>query len=138
MFAALFAATMSVFSSGLNSLSTVTCVDFIQRLRRLRSNSTELTLENARWVTFVWGVVVTLAAIGVYFFESRSRSSTAVAVIGFFSGPLLGHVSAGHVLDAREFRRRHLRVAGFCHGADLTGWVGTILKRYSGLRQSCS
>src|SRR5262249_46684591 len=34
VFAGLFAATMSVFSSGLNSLATVTCMDFIQRLRR--------------------------------------------------------------------------------------------------------
>jgi len=74
----------------LNSLSTVTCVDYIQRLRRLQSNSTELTLKNARWVTFVWGVVVTLAAISVNFLDRGSIVEQAVAVIGFFSGPLLG------------------------------------------------
>ena len=34
VFAALFAASMSVFSSGLNSLSTATCMDFVLRLRR--------------------------------------------------------------------------------------------------------
>jgi len=44
VFASLFAATMSVFSSGLNSLSTATCMDFVQRLRQSRSNSKELTL----------------------------------------------------------------------------------------------
>lgn len=90
VFAGLFAATMSVFSSGLNSLSTATCMDFIQRLRRLRSNSHELTLTNARWITFVWGVFVTLAAIGVYFAHIGSLLQTAAAIIGFFSGPLLG------------------------------------------------
>ena len=90
VFAGLFAATMSVFSSGLNSLSTVTCVDFIQRLRRLRSNSEELTLGNARWVTLVWGVSVTLASVGVGLANLGSFVEATIAVIGFFSGPLLG------------------------------------------------
>ncbi|MCC7083813.1 MAG: sodium/solute symporter [Pirellulales bacterium] len=90
VFAGLFAATMSVFSSGLNSLSTVTCVDFVQRIRRLQANSKAVTLENARWVTFVWGLVVTLAAIGVYSANLGSVVEIAVSVIGFFSGPLLG------------------------------------------------
>ena len=106
VFAGLFAATMSVFSSGLNSLSTATCMDFIQRLRRLRSNSEELTLSNARWITCAWGVVVTLAAIGVYFAHMGSLLQTAVAIIGFFSGPLARHVPAGHFHDAGEFPRR--------------------------------
>ncbi|MEX0642526.1 MAG: sodium/solute symporter [Pirellulales bacterium] len=90
VFAGLFAATMSVFSSGLNSLSTVTCVDFIQRLSRFQGKPSNLTLENARWVTLVWGVVVTLAAVGVYFTGMKSIVEAAFMVIGFFSGPLLG------------------------------------------------
>jgi sodium-coupled monocarboxylate transporter 8/12 len=90
VFAGLFAATMSVFSSGLNSLSTVTCIDFMQRLRQRRENSQDVTLENAQWITLAWGVVVTLAAIGVYFAHIGSLLEAAAAVIGFFSGPLLG------------------------------------------------
>lgn len=90
VFASLFAATMSVFSSGLNSLSTVTCIDFVQRLRRRRIESSEITLNTARWVTFVWGVVVTLSAVAVYFAKLGSIVEIAAAVIGFFSGPLLG------------------------------------------------
>jgi Na+/proline symporter len=90
VFAGLFAATMSVFSSGLNSLSTVTCVDFIQRLRRLKPDARDVTLNTARWVTFLWGIVVTLAAIGVYFAGMGSIVEAAMVVIGFFSGPLLG------------------------------------------------
>jgi sodium-coupled monocarboxylate transporter 8/12 len=87
VFAGLFAATMSVFSSGLNSLSTATCMDFIQRLR---SNSKELTLGQARGITLLWGVAVTLTAIGVYLIHVGAIVQTANAVIGFFSGPLLG------------------------------------------------
>jgi len=90
VFAGLFAATMSVFSSGLNSLSTVTCIDFVQRLRQQRSNTEEMTLNDARWITFAWGILVTLMAIGVYFAHMGSLLQTAVAIIGFFSGPLLG------------------------------------------------
>lgn len=90
VFAGLFAATMSVFSSGLNSLSTATCIDFIERLRRFRPNSNDLTLAGARWITLGWGMIVTVAAIGVYFAHMGSLVETAVAIIGFFSGPLLG------------------------------------------------
>ncbi|MBI3852059.1 MAG: sodium/solute symporter [Verrucomicrobia bacterium] len=90
VFASLFAATMSVFSSGLNSLSTATCMDFVQRLRQLRSNSQELTLTNARWITLGWGILVTLAAIGVHFARMGSLLQAAATIIGFFSGPILG------------------------------------------------
>ncbi len=90
VFAGLFAATMSVFSSGLNSLSTATCMDFIQRLRQRRSDPKELTLANARWITLAWGVLVTLAAVGVYFAGMGSLLEVAATIIGFFAGPLLG------------------------------------------------
>jgi sodium-coupled monocarboxylate transporter 8/12 len=90
VFAGLFAATMSVFSSGLNSLSTATCMDFVQRLRQLRSDSKELTLTNARWITLGWGLLVTLAAVGVYFAGMGSLLQVAATIIGFFAGPLLG------------------------------------------------
>ena len=86
VFAALFAATMSVFSSGLNSLSTATCMDFLQR----RSNSTEVTLLNARLVTLAWGLLVAVAAIGVYFARIGSLVEAGAGIVGFFSGPLLG------------------------------------------------
>ena len=90
VFAGLFAATMSVFSSGLNSLGTATCMDFIMRLRQRRPDDKPLSLAAARWITFAWGVVITLAAIGVYFAHMGSLLAASAAVIGFFSGPLLG------------------------------------------------
>jgi Na+/proline symporter len=90
VFAGLFSATMSVFSSGLNSLSTATCMDFVQRLRRLRANSEDLTLTGARWITLAWGAAITVAAIGVYFAQPGPLLATASGIIAFFSGPLLG------------------------------------------------
>jgi Na+/proline symporter len=65
-------------------------MDFIIRLRQHRSDATPLTLGGARWITLAWGSVVTLAAIGVYFAHMGSLLKAAAAVIGFFSGPLLG------------------------------------------------
>jgi SSS family solute:Na+ symporter len=56
----------------------------------LKSNSNDVTLGDARWVTFVWGTFVTLAAIGVYYAHLGSIVEIAVAVIGYFSGPVLG------------------------------------------------
>ncbi len=90
VFAGLFAATMSVFSSGLNSLSTATCMDFIKRLRETSPDSKEVTLSGARWITLAWGVAVTVAAIGVYLAKMGPLLQVAAAIIGFFSGPMLG------------------------------------------------
>ena len=50
VFAGLFAATMSVFSSGLNSLSTATCMDFLQHrmvpLDQRRTNPTQCPMDH--------------------------------------------------------------------------------------------
>lgn len=90
VFAGLFAATMSVFSSGLNSLSTATCMDFINRLRAPGGRSGEVTLAGARWITLAWGVMITLAAIGVYCAHIGALLAAAAGIIAFFGGPLLG------------------------------------------------
>ena len=59
-------------------------------LRRSPAGREEVTLRGARWITLAWGAVVTLAAIGVYFANMGPLLQTAAAIIGFFSGPLLG------------------------------------------------
>ena len=109
VFAGVFAATMSVFSSGLNSLSTATCMDFIQRLRRIRSHSEDLTLAGARWITLVWGLFVTLAAIGVYFAHIGSALADRRRHHRFLQRTVVGHVPAGHFHHAGEFAGRHPR-----------------------------
>ena len=52
--------------------------------------SGEVSLSTARWVTLMWGVVVTISAVAVYFARLGSIVEIAAAVIGYFSGPLLG------------------------------------------------
>jgi SSS family transporter len=88
VFAGLFAATMSVFSSGLNSLSTVTCIDFVKRLRR--PGDGEVTLRHARRITLAWGVAVTAGSLCVYVVHGDMLMRTIESIIGFFSGPVLG------------------------------------------------
>lgn len=119
VFAGLFAATMSVFSSGLNSLSTATCMDFIGRLRAMRGDTRSLTLTAARCITLGWGTIVTVAAIGVYYAHMGSLLGTAVAIIGFFSGPLLGMFLLG------MFTTRATSL-GAIVGA-ITGFVSAVL-----------
>lgn len=101
VFAGLFAATMSVFSSGLNSLSTATYMDFLLRLRKTRSSSDASLIRGARWITLGWGVVVTLAGTGVYLAHMGSLLQAAAAIIGFFSGPVLGMFLLG-ILTTRS------------------------------------
>jgi SSS family transporter len=85
--AGMLAATMSSVSSGLNSLSTATVVDFWQRFRRRPAGAAQ-DVRTAKAVTLAWGVLVTGPALYLGRFESVVES--ALKVIGFFSGPLLG------------------------------------------------
>jgi Na+/proline symporter len=85
--AGMLAATMSSVSSGLNSLSTATVVDFWQRFRR-RPAAAARDVRTAKAVTLAWGVLVTAPALYLGRFESVVEA--CLKVIGFFSGPLLG------------------------------------------------
>ena len=60
--AALLAATMSCVSAGINSLSTATTIDFIQRFRH-NSTFAEADVSTAKWISFVWGVLITTALL---------------------------------------------------------------------------
>jgi Na+/proline symporter len=73
-----------------NSLATVICIDFIQRLRQRRASGSQVTLVKAQWVTLACGIAITMAAVGVHLMQIGSLVAAAIGVIGFFSGPLLG------------------------------------------------
>lgn len=62
--ASIFAASMSVMSGGINSLTTATVVDFYKRLWR-PSASDLRCLQVARLSTIGWGILATLAAMFV-------------------------------------------------------------------------
>jgi solute:Na+ symporter, SSS family len=84
--AGMLAATMSSVSAGINSLSTATTIDFIQRFRR-DSAFAKGDVRLAKWVSLVWGLLVTVPAIYVGRFGNVLE--TCITVIGIFTGPLL-------------------------------------------------
>jgi SSS family transporter len=85
--AGMLAATMSSVSSGLNSLSTATVVDFWQRFRQVPGSERE-DVWMAKFVTLGWGVLVTLPALR-FLDQYEGVVEICLTVIGFFSGPLL-------------------------------------------------
>lgn len=85
--AAIFAASMSVMSAGINALSTASTVDFYQRLWR-PGRDTEHYASVGRTSTVVWGVVVTVVAL---FADRLGELALAYnRASSIISGPLLG------------------------------------------------
>jgi SSS family transporter len=85
--AGILAATMSTLSSGLNSLCTVTMVDFYRRFRGVDSGGRD-DVNTAKLFTFAWGIVITFAAM--YMGALGQIIEGTLKVLGFLSGPLLG------------------------------------------------
>jgi SSS family transporter len=85
--ASIFAASMAVMSAGINSLATVTTVDFYQRLFRHRASEGNNVLFG-RMVTLGWGAAATFAAL----FANRLGPIVNAfnLVNSFLGGPILG------------------------------------------------
>ena len=113
--AGMLAATMSSVSAGINSLSTATTIDFIQRFRR-SSTFAGSDVRLAKFVALIWGVLITLPA--VYVGRMGPVVETCITVIGFFTGPLVAMFLLG-VLTTRANQRGVL--LGAIVGT-LTGW----------------
>lgn len=89
LIAAIYAASMSTISAGLNSLASATVVDFQQRLTGGGEGSASTKVSNARWITVGYGVLV----MGLAFAVSRMPGNLVESVntvIGLVGGPLLG------------------------------------------------
>jgi len=84
--AGILAATMSTLSSGLNSLCTVTMVDFYKRFRGEAAGGSEVG--TARLFTLAWGIAITFTAM--YMGALGQIVEGTLKVLGFLSGPLLG------------------------------------------------
>lgn len=111
--AGILAATMSTLSSGLNSLCTVTMVDFYKRFRGdAKENRDEVKM--ARLVTLAWGIGITVAAM--YMGSLGQIVEGTLKVLGFLSGPMLGMFLLGILT-------RRANTAGVITGAV----VGTII-----------
>jgi Na+/proline symporter len=96
--AGILAATMSTLSSGLNSLCTVTMVDFYRRFVPIGNGDPAADVRKARWCTLGWGLLLTFAAT----FMNRLGPIMvgSMKALGFLSGPLLGMFLLG-VLSKR-------------------------------------
>jgi len=94
--AAIYAASMSTTSAGINALTTATLVDFHQRFWRRSANAEEIRLGLARWLTLGYGVlVIALAFVVDKLGPLLEASNKAIGLVG---GPLLGLFFLGTVV----------------------------------------
>ncbi len=87
--AAIFAAAMSSFDSGLNCMVTAFTVDWYKRLYKSDLEDREY-LKLAKLLTFVLGGLITLMSILIYQAGVKSIIDKSNKYLGFFGGALLG------------------------------------------------
>jgi len=112
LIAAIYAASMSTISAGINSLTSASLTDFYQRLWPRPDLSQSGQLRLARQLTLAYGVLVIALAFLVQHLGTLLEASNSV--IGLVGGPLLGMFFLGifsHRVTA--------------HGA-LAGWLAGI------------
>ncbi|MGV3661476.1 MAG: sodium:solute symporter family transporter [Prosthecobacter sp.] len=88
LIAAIYAASMSTISAGLNSLASATVMDFQQRLSPTPDTQKQ-QVGGARWITVGYGVLVMGLAFLVDMMPGNLVESVNT-VIGLIGGPLLG------------------------------------------------
>jgi SSS family transporter len=89
LIAAIYAASMSTISAGINSLTSATVVDFYQRLSSKGRNASEdQQLRLSRYLTLAYGALVIVLAFEVQKLGTLLEASNKV--IGLVGGPLLG------------------------------------------------
>lgn len=89
LIAAIYAASMSTISAGLNSLASATVVDFKQRLSNQPEGTQKQQVGSARRITVGYGVLVVCLAFLVDLMPGNLVESVNT-VIGLIGGPLLG------------------------------------------------
>jgi len=87
--AAIFAAAMSSFDSGLNCLVATLTVDWHDRLGR-KPHDDQRSLRLAKVLTYLLGAAVTLTAVLIYETGIKSIIDASNKYLGFFGGALLG------------------------------------------------
>lgn len=85
--AAIFAATMSTVSSGINALSTASIVDFYQRSMG-RTPEPDRLLRISKWLTGLYGVLATAVAFLMPLLGTLIEATNKI--MGMLGGPLLG------------------------------------------------
>lgn len=91
----IFAAALSTIDSALNSLSTVTSIDFVKRFRQGAADE-EPSIGWARVLTLLWGILGTgLAGFWAATGGLSSVLESSINILSFYGGPLLGIFLAG-------------------------------------------
>jgi sodium-coupled monocarboxylate transporter 8/12 len=116
--AAIFAASMSTISAGINSLTSSSLIDFYRRLWRRPEQSEAKQLRIARWLTFIYGAMVIVLAFLVQHFGTLLEATNKV--IGLIGGPLVGLFLLG-ILVPRATARGAL--LGWATGLAMTLWT---------------
>jgi sodium-coupled monocarboxylate transporter 8/12 len=89
LIAAIYAASMSTISAGLNSLASATVVDFQQRHSKSPAGTDAAQVVGARWITVACGILVMGLAFAVSAMPGNLVESVNT-IIGLIGGPLLG------------------------------------------------
>lgn len=87
--AAVFAAAMSSFDSGLNCLAATITVDWRRRLARVDRTDRQYTAF-AKSLSLLLGIGITLGAIVIYKSDIKSIVDASMKYVGFLFGPLVG------------------------------------------------
>lgn len=137
MVAALFAATMSVLSSGYNVMSAVLTLDVYQRWFRPHAQQTELVMAG-RVVTAIIGIAVLLIALAISYYH-WTIFDTMVAAFGFLLPPTTLPLLAG-LLSRRLSATGALTgfVAGFAAGGVMLGYRAIAHPQDTGALQAAS
>lgn len=107
--AAIYAASMSTISAGINSLTSASLIDLYQRLWPRANPDEQFQLRLARYLTLLYGALVIGLAFLVQFLGTLLEASNSI--IGLVGGPMLGLFCLGIMV-----RRTTARGA-------LIGWV---------------
>ena len=91
--AAIVAASMSSLDSSLNSMATVTTIDFYQKFFR-KNESPEHYLKASRWFTFLWALLMVIPAM-LFVKSGGSVLETLSKVGSFFVGAKLAMFGLG-------------------------------------------
>ncbi|MDZ4286924.1 MAG: sodium/solute symporter [Prosthecobacter sp.] len=89
LIAAIYAASMSTVSAGLNSLSSCTLMDLGRGAISGTAAQEETQLRKARWITISYGILVTALAFVIGGMK-QSLVESVNEIIGIVGGPILG------------------------------------------------
>jgi sodium-coupled monocarboxylate transporter 8/12 len=116
--AAIYAASMSTISAGINSLTSASLVDFYQRLWRKPDLGEKNQLQIARWLTVAYGTLVIMLAFMVHRLGTLLEATNKI--ISLIGGPLIGLFLLG-MLTSRTTARGAL--VGWISGVAMTLWI---------------